>query len=199
MKISDSKTTFTGYSDALALQSKNGNNSHLILSMQLNDQDGHEDLTTFRRLKQQLGIFTDEYVNNDTITITYSENKPLRISIFDVDNVALLSGDELLKAEQSKITFENATYEKVKNFHMKAYTFLAGITKRLASENDLKMTDNGLNKVMQNVHLNLSEKYKDVVAAANKAVFLESERKHVQPVAHAINEIIKHTMEVFFR
>lgn len=196
MKIDKSNINFTGYSNIVAMKSKVANNTHHILSMKLDDLNGHNDLSTFKQLKKMLGIYSEQHINNDIITIQYNTNKNLGIKLLDIDNYVLNSGEDLLIAED--LYRKNPEhFKKLQDYNIKAYNLLASLTKRIASENNIISTKSGVDKVLQNLYYTFVEQYRDVGLASAKAMEVSYKKSAPQPIAKFINNIIVENMETF--
>ena len=168
------------------------------ISMQLNDE-GVSDLSEYRKLKKMQGdILNQKY--GDVLTLTYIvDNKEKKDHLY-FDNKEMYWGDEL-KLLQDKYVPKLMTNEKYKQeeaLHMKAYTLLATLTKRLSKE-AFNNEDGERVKVFEKMYNTLYGIIKNQQDAYNLTEIGCLKKVKFQDVALGFNNGITKTMAHFFR
>ena len=173
------------------------------IACHLND-DGADDLSKYNELRRMQG-YTHDFQKKDVVVITYIKdlkNNSDHILLGDKD---MYWGDELMQLKDKFVPKEisEAKYEKIEALHLKAYTFLANLTKRLMNH-QFENEDINYRKVIKEtydifsaLHINClpvfspSEAYKLVEIGCLKTFSF-------QKLASSFNKGIDHTMKHFF-
>lgn len=195
MKINyNSKQSFSGYKNVLALTAlSNNNESVAYMTMQLTNE-GKEDLKNFQNLKS-LANLPKEAINNDVLSLFY-KNSGNDSGCFILDKNRIASGEILLGLENN-LTRE--TYKPIESWTTKAYTFLADLTKRMANNSNGEHHDGEITKVMKTGFDVLKGILVDEKSAMDILNFTVRENLPFQKTAGFINQAISNTMKVFFK
>lgn len=142
MKITNNYNmpAFRGYKNLISYTNEVKGNRLALFSVQL-DNNGTKDLDNYKKLAQYNRNFTKADID-DTLMCLYSEN-PNGAAIY-LNNDILLSGDELKDVAQRMPANE---FSPIEAGYLKAYTQLAGLSKRIISEETPSVRDNGFQKV----------------------------------------------------
>ena len=142
MKITNNYNmpAFRGYKNLISYTNEVKGHRLALFSVQL-DNNGTKDLDNYKKLAQYNRNFTKADID-DTLMCLYSEN-PNGASIY-LNNDILLSGDELKDVAQRMPANE---FSPIEAGYLKAYTQLAGLSKRIISEETPSVRDNGFQKV----------------------------------------------------
>lgn len=142
MKITNNYNmpAFRGYKNLISYTNEAKGNRLALFSVQL-DNNGTKDLDNYKKLAQYNRNFTRADID-DTLMCLYSEN-PNGAAIY-LNNDILLSGDELKDVAQRMPANE---FSPIEAGYLKAYTQLAGLSKRIISEETPSVRDNGFQKV----------------------------------------------------
>ena len=143
MKITNNYNmpAFRGYKNLISYTNEAKGNRLALFSVQL-DNNGTKDLDNYKKLAQYNRNFTKADID-DTLMCLYSEN-PNGAAIY-LNNDILLSGDELKDVAQRMPANE---FSPIEAGYLKAYTQLAGLSKRIISEETPSVRDNGFQKVI---------------------------------------------------
>ncbi len=198
MKINMSKQTFTGYSNILANEYGYGYDKTSMINLRL-DNIGTNDLDQFISLKK-MAVSESKSPQSDILTI-FEQGSKNRDYIF-LDRQVLFSGEELelLSAEASVLPEKLQDYTLKEKFYIKAYTFLASLTKRMMNDNTGTKRDMEFYRVLHHSQNNLTYILDDK-STANMLLrdALIDETVPFQSVAKNINDSIVKTMRYFFR
>lgn len=142
MKITNNYNmpAFRGYKNLISYTNEVKGHRLALFSVQL-DNSGTKDLDNYKKLAQYNRNFTKADID-DTLMCLYSEN-PNGAAIY-LNNDILLSGDELKDVAQRMPANE---FSPIEAGYLKAYTQLAGLSKRIISEETPSVRDNGFQKV----------------------------------------------------
>ena len=198
MKINLYNPSFTGYGNIFADEIKYQKHRTLTLSMQV-DNSGDRDLDNYKKLKSLIWLSKKE-INNDTLTILYSKIDKENHFIF-LNNKRLLWGEELLNLSESlKKSFQVERYKELENAHLKAYTFLANITRKIANGKPNMFLDENYYRTLLYTKDNLTSIF------SNEEVSLDilrhglyTDPAEIKTVANSLNHKIAVTMTKFFR
>ena len=204
MKITNSTTSFTGYSNVLAkVKTGKSDLKTYFITAQLNDI-GEKDLTKFKSLMWDINKASgnnnvlNEY--SDIITITYKYSGSKDIEILLLDNFELSKARELKSLEQNSIK-ENKydLYKLVEQLHMKVYTFLAQLTKRMSMDNSVQKFDGNNIHHISGVHGILEDRFLSEQRANEEICgLLFAQSDSFKQVSRRINKVIDDTMRDFF-
>lgn len=142
MKITNNYNmpAFRGYKNLISYTNEVKGHRLALFSVQL-DNNGTKDLDNYKKLAQYNRNFTKADID-DTLMCLYSEN-PNGAAIY-LNNDILLSGDELKGVAQRMPANE---FSPIEAGYLKAYTQLAGLSKRIISEETPSVRDKGFQKV----------------------------------------------------
>ena len=123
---------FKGYSNTISGQVViNGRHRLSYITTKLNDV-GEKDLKKFKELKEKYPIF-DNNLSPDSDSFTVISVESPYLSQITIQNKYLLSDKELTNALNNKIGGKD-----LEEFILKAYTFVASLTKRMAKDENYK-------------------------------------------------------------
>ena len=200
MKITKISPNFTGYSNILAsgiMSQQDGRPEvHHFFTMQLDDV-GTPDLKEFKELKKMYGVYGAE-ADSPFLTVLFSDIGTNKVKYY-LDSMRIRSGAALKKLEEKSIaTGDLESFARTKTFHMRAYDFLASITRRMMNDNFgvrrneffpyvCNSAQNTLSRIMQS----------DRNATQFMYVALNGENIPFQVISKNINEKIVKTMKIF--
>ena len=132
MKITQTSQNFYGYKNIISDEISSRNGMMTFFAAQLNDE-GHPDLSEFKKLKRLLKQ-SEDLINNDVFCATYTHSQGNKPNLF-IGNQVLFWGNELrwLKDNRPK-AMPLKDYKEMETTHLKAYTLLANLTKRITNE-----------------------------------------------------------------
>ena len=175
------------------------NKSATFISMQLNDEDGHNDLSEYRKIKGMQGdVVNQKY--GDVLTLSYLVDKNNKTEHLYFDSKDMYFGDELLILEEKFVPKEMSEeqYKKEKAIHMKAYTLMASLTDRMKTASSCIENKEERTKVIERMFNSLwgiLQKQDDAYRVTNSA-FLKKVK--FQDLAALFNTGVNKTMEQFF-
>lgn len=196
MKVNNnySKLNFTGYKNLLVNNVKDDNGFQFaFLAMQL-DNNGNNDLDTWKTLQRTL----NEADHSDVISFMYTK-MPEHPGLFLLGNRRLFSGEELavLRRRNLGTRFENHYLEE-ENAHLKAYTFIANLTRRIMSQG---LFDK--NAEFRKVIITFYETLTNILGDEKRAFEIINtsalQNKEPQKTALTLNKYIDRTMMKFFK
>lgn len=204
MKITNSTTSFTGYSNVLAKIKTDKRLNTYFITAQLNDA-GIKDLTEFKNLKQAINTAANNNnnnlnVNSDIITVTYKFSDSKDTEILTIDNVGLCMASELKRTKKKCIKNNNYDlYTLIEQLNLKAYTFLAGLTKRISNDNNIRQFDVTNEQHISSIKTILKERFCNE-DKANEAItaLLLGKQASSREVSAKINKAIDNTMRDYF-
>ena len=172
------------------------------IAMKLDDI-GENDLSKYKQIRSLQG-YPEGLKNEDILTffhMTDGRNENLYFG-----NKAMCWGDQLLTIRDEYIPkfVSKGKYKNIEDLHLKIYTFLANITKRLANDK-FENEDNDMKRVVETVYNNLKN-----LKIGNYLIYEPTEafeltsvgclkKSKFQPLARAFNKKIVETMTHFFR
>ena len=197
MKINNYNPNFTGYTNVFASELNTTIGKYSLLSMKLDDI-GTKDLTAYKELKK-MQLLPQEIVNKDTLTLLLTKVGD-KIKILFFNDMRTASGKNLKSFERAaKTAQEIKNYKLEEKIHMKAYTFLAKLTRRLMNENHEIKRDVDFYKVLNSSQANIASLFKDQKFANDFMILsIEDGQTPFQIVAKKINDKITNTMNAFF-
>lgn len=144
MKISNNYNmpNFKGYKNLITFDQESKGNRLALFAVQL-DNNGTKDLENYKQLTKFDKCFDSKM--DDTLLCIYSENPNHRAMY--LNNDILLSGNELKEASKK---LSKKQFPQIESGYLKAYTQLASLTKRIMTDNNSTIKDEGMQKVMQN-------------------------------------------------
>ena len=169
------------------------------MSIQLNDDDGFKDLTEYKNIKSLQGdVISQNY--SDVITLTYIQDERNRKDNIYFDTKDMYWGDELKFLGENYVPkmMSQEQYKKEEALHMKVYTFLASLTKRMAYM-PVDFEDGDRIRVIQRMY----SVFYPILQNQNSAFNLIEEacRKKIkiEDIALGFNNGIARTMAKFFK
>ena len=194
MRILQTSQNFYGYKNVISDDINRRNASLTFISAQL-DNEGQNDLAEFKKLKNMMEMPADK-IDSDVINIIYTHidgNKP---NLF-LDNKVLFWGDELrwLKDNHPKV-MPIEEYTRIKDIHLKAYTIMASLTKRIKDRN-IQFSDEGIKNVISGFMKTMTEFTKNDNASFDILQHAFSSKVPTPRIAENLNTIISKTMEHF--
>lgn len=194
MKVNrcESTPSFLGYKNIIANDINTDKFRFLLLSMQLDDKD-NPDLSDFRKYKNMIGA-GDENLKKDTLACIYMDLPEMHSSDLFLNNHFMVSGEAL---KDMQYNMPKPLYKNTEGIMLKAYTLIAGITKRIMNDNALRQ-DIQLSEVVRHTFETMSSIYQNQATCFN--VLKDTLQKHVPPqkVASVFNNRIVQTMQKLF-
>ncbi len=195
MKVDNySNKNFKGYKNIIADNMKTSDGGRLALIAMELDNQGVDDLNRWKEVQQDFNIPRD-----NMLSIMYSEMPAYR-SNFILNDKRLFLGEELaaMRDWSEGSRFEK-DYLRDEKSTLKAYTFLAELTRRIMNEGMLNR-DFGLKKVLQKCHATLTQIADgNAVMAFNIINHCALRNSPPQKTAFYINKKISQTMMQFFK
>ena len=197
--INGTKTSFKGFKNIIAnkISSSYNDNGIAYVSMQLNDE-GTNDLTQYKALKTMLEL-PQEDIDCDVITFTHMKREG-KSSLLIMNNQNLLLGEELrfIRENPSKFKLTPSEYKKEEKICLRAYTFLASLTKRMMNTN-LSSTDSEMGKVIKETHKTFTIILRNPHTAFELINNGLLSLVHFQEIAADLNKTIAKTMHIFLK
>ena len=192
---------FKGFSNVLCtygIPASDGKRVSLI-TMRLNDEDGHKDLTELRKILEMQGYPLGNE-NEDILTLTYVDDKVNKRENMHFNKKIMYWGDELRQIEEKYIPklMTEEKYQREKALHMKVYTLLASLTSRMSNA-AFDGQDEGMPMVIKNMFKTLESILEDSKSAFYITQNACLKQFKFQQIAAAFNKGICRTMEHFFR
>lgn len=198
MKVQNlSGTNFKGYSNIISLiNAPIDDKSISYLAMKL-DNDGERDLDKYIEIQKMKNQYNGS--SDDILTFAYSYNKRNGLDMFYFQGKPIFWGNELLYLEENFVprALSHKDYKKIETIHMKMYTLLASITKRMMYDK-FNNEDRNFKFVIQKVFDNLVNVTKDEQSAFDLLRAGCMKINKFQSVASGFNKAIVQTMGHFF-
>lgn len=194
MKIINNNINFKGYKNFLGcdIPLPEKNSSFTSINLQLNNE-GARDLDAYRELRRLMG-YKGEELNNDVIHCVYSE---LPAGKFFFVNGKSLYNDEGLKELSRQC--EAKDFIKEEKAHIKAYTLLASLTRRIIN-NGLVHRDSGMYKVIENSFNVFKEMFgNDPKIGSDFVQVCALTEQKPDKIAIKINRVIDKAMRNYFK
>ena len=197
------KISFKGYSNIIsAYKVPIGGYTTSYLAMKLDDE-GKKDLTKFKELRKGLG-YPEGLANEDVLMITHLTDG-LTEDIY-IGEKGRCTGEQLLYTREKFVPrfFNQKKFKEIENIHLKIYTFLADLTKRLSYEK-FENENSNVKEVIKTVYKNLQNINKvgflffDQREAFNLTSIGALKQDSFQKMARSLNRKIVETMTEFFR
>ena len=197
------KISFKGYSNIIsAYKVPIGGYTTSYLAMKLDDE-GKKDLTKFKELRKELG-YPEGLANEDVLMITHLTDG-LTEDIY-IGEKGICTGEQLLYTREKFVPrfFNQKKFKEIENIHLKIYTFLADLTKRLSYEK-FENENSNVKEVIKTVYKNLQNINKvgflffDQREAFNLTSIGALKQDSFQKMARSLNRKIVETMTEFFR
>lgn len=192
--------SFKGYKNVFCAFDVPLSNSKYVtfISMQLNDDKTGNDLSQYHEIRELQGdVFQSE--SDDILTLTYINDKNLKREHLYFNSRNMYWGDELRQLEEKFVPklMSHEKYKQEENLHMKAYTLLASLTKRM-SYVPFCSEDHGKIDVFKSVYNNMYALFKNQNEAFKLLEESAYKRVKFQHLAFAFNKCISITMQHFF-
>lgn len=196
--------SFKGYTNVISARNVQlGDKLINYIAMKLDD-NGEKDLTKLREIRKLQGC-PDNLPNNDILTFIHVDDTYAE-SIYFSDK-GMCWGEHLKVVEEEFVPkfLSKATYKRIETAHLKAYTLLASLTRRMANDK-FENEDTDIKRVIQTTFTNL----KNIKKRASYRVFSDQEafeltsvgclkQTKFQPLAEIFNNKIARTMKAFFK
>ena len=193
--------SFRGYNNILCAFDSTDSNAKYVasMSMQLNDEDGVSDLTEYKKLKYMQSSVANPS-NDDVLTITYVIDKTKNTEHIYLNTKEMYFGDELRYIGEKYVPkiMSQENYKLEETLHMKAYTLLASLTRRLMYAPFNKENEN-LSSVIISMYNTLSRVFNDEKSAFRITELAGLKKYKFQDFAEGLNKRIDRTMKLFFR
>ncbi len=193
MRINNiNKTNFNGYKNVIHNDFSFPEGRFMFMSVQLNNEDGIEDLKALNTIQRIQGMEQP----SDVMNIFYSK-KPAQKNFFFFNGKPLFLGYELRSLWEHRDQIEN--YKTEENAALKAYTLIASLTRRMMY-NGLSQKDRSYPKVVQSA----METYMKIFTTNPASIFnliqhSIIENKSVERTAEAFNRLVDRNMKIFFK
>lgn len=195
MQVNFNTQNFRGYKNLLHTDLVSYPNSRfLMMSMQLNDEDGHNDLSYFKKMFRDFNL-----PETDVISLIYAKPTGSKAR-YILNNVPLLSSKELAFINNSP-NLEFMTKNDCKaaeKFNIRAYTLLAQLTKRLMNIS-MVSSDGEMQHTIQVVADLLKESLSTVNNVMSVIMYAVNEKKPFQKSALEINRRIDSRMQKYLK
>ena len=194
MKVNYSNIRFSGYSNIIANSIKGSNNASIdFIAMKLDD-NGEKDLTRFREIKKMMDL-SPETIEKDVLTYTNCIHNHIgEVGIFSKN--MLNCGEGLLIAQQE---LKPQEYKELERFTLKAYTFVANLTKRIMHDTMLGNIDTShMGDVYQEALTRVSTLFADRGDAIDFISSCSTDRRKIKLTSETINKKIKKSLSVLF-
>jgi hypothetical protein len=194
---------FKGYTNILSVKNvKIGDLYTSYIGMKLDDNNGYKDLSELKKIHELQG-YRERFNNDDILTITYAASERSE-DIFFCEK-AICWGEQLkiIKDEYIPKFITESKYKQMEDFHLKAYTLLASLTKRMSCDK-FEHEDQNITRVIDTLNKNLRflRKGEFILFDQHETFELLSAGclKHFkfQSVAKGFNKIISRSMSNFF-
>lgn len=199
MKINSYNPNFTGYTNIFAGDIKGQAPQRTLTLSVLLDNRGTRDLARYKELKDFAGM-TDSKYNNEVLTVFYSRINKDNHFLF-MNDKRLLWGEELKNiSECLENSFQQQNYKELEKIHIKIYTFLADITRRIFEGNSGKFLDNNLYRTLIYTERNLTNvlsNHETTIDIIRHGLY--TEEADVPKIAKSLNHKIAVTMTKFFK
>lgn len=193
-----SNVGFKGFTNIVALQNAPVDDKSISYISALLDNEGKRDLEKLNNIKQFQYLLGNTQ-EDDVLNLVYVYDKSKRVETLYYQSRPLFWGDELVDIEEKYIPkmISRTDYEYEKFLHMKIYTFLAKITKRM-SNSKFNNEDEQYKHVLENLFGSLTK----IVKSESSAFYLLRggcmKINKFQDVSESFNKAISMTMDRFF-
>ena len=195
--------SFKGYSNIVSAQKVNiGALETSYIAFKLDD-NGEKDLSKLREIRK-LQKYPPDYKNDDILTLIHVTDKKYEELYFSENLMCWGEQLKVLKDEYVPQHFKNVEFKKIEQAHLKAYTLLASLTKRMAQDK-FENEDVDIKRVIQTLYKNLQ-----VIGSKDFRIFDKEEAFELtsvgclkiskfQSLAAKFNKKIASTMIAYFR
>lgn len=194
MMITNNNLNFKGYKNFLGcdIQLPAINSSLTSINLQL-DNNGTRDLDAYRELRRLMG-YEGDTLNNDVIHCMYSEIPSGKF--FFVNGKSLYDANELKNLSRYS---ERNDFIKEEKAHLKAYTLLASLTRRIMN-NELIPSDGEMYKVIENSFNMFKEMFgNDPKMGSGLVHICTLKQQKPDKIAIKINHVIDKAMRNYFK
>ena len=195
--------SFKGYSNIVSAQKINiGALETSYIALKLDD-NGEKDLSKLREIRK-LQKYPANYKNDDILTLIHVTDKKYEELYFSENLMCWGEQLKVLKDEYVPQFVKKEEFKKIEQAHMKAYTLLAGLTKRM-SQDKFENEDGDIKRVIQTLYRNLQLIGSKDLRIFNKAEAFELtsagclKLSKFQSLAAKFNKKIASTMTAYFR
>ena len=199
MKINNiSKLNLYGYKNIIVATNIRYDDKDIIyLSAQLNDE-GKKDLSKLLEIRKLQGL-PENSPDKDIFTLFYYSLPKTNKRFFGAKE--LYWGEELRDISDKYIpkVMSAEEYKKQEAIHLKIYTLLASLTKRMKNNNSIVYVDSDITKVYNTLKNNIFSIIKNKKSADTLASSGCLYKFPLQEIAGNFNKGIRITMERFFR
>ncbi len=196
MKINQVNQNFKGISNPLSITTKIYDSDAYILSAQI-DNIGTRDLDKFKEIKQRLNYHNNE-INCDVLTILAAD-KGDNCEYIYMNGKPLLLGSDLKSLSKKNVAgAEKEAYKAEERAHIKFYTFIADLTKRMTEIKSLPVDEDKIH-VAREMFAHLYEVFSHTNVAHTLVQTSILRNYPFQPNAYKINQFVQRTMQTFFK
>jgi len=194
MKVNYSNIRFSGYSNIIATSMQGSNDTSIdFIAMKLDD-NGEKDLTKFRQIKKIMDLPAEE-IEKDVFTyINCIHNQIGEVGIFS--KIMLNCGEGLLIAKEE---LSPKDYKDLEQFTLKAYTFVANLTKRIFKDESVhNTTPSDIEYVKDEAYNNVGRLFMKKTEACDFIKESSIEKQDVNEIAKIINKKISKSLKCIF-
>ena len=195
---------FKGYTNIISLHNVSANGFYTTyFAMKLDNEGGHDDLSKYKNIRKSMG-YPEGLVNEDILTFTYIRDN--FSEDFFLGEKGICTGEQLEFAREKFVPslFSKEKFADMEKTHMKIYTFLADLTKRMINSN-FENEDENIKRVVKTLFLNLQKMHRGGFLLfdkkdASELTFIGCLKQFkYQKIAWKFNRKIAETMREYFR
>lgn len=193
MNIINNSSSFRGYTNVISNQISDDKFRFGFFAAELNDADGFQDLTEYKRL-QRLAPQLKTHSSNDNVLFSLYTEIPQGQKLF-LNTKSMYFGDEL-NAIKSELPKEYFAGEECAT--LKAYTLLASLSRRMM-QNSLCVRDAGIGQVFQSAMVTLSvliDNQQKAFKLLEEAVF---RNQKLDILGDFFNTVVQKSMRNYFK
>ena len=194
-----SNLNFYGFSNIVALtRSQVGDKYISYISAKL-DNIGEPDLERYQKIREQQGLLANKETDN-IATFVYICDKSKNKETLYFQEKPIFWGDELKTLGEKYVPklMSEENYKKEENIHMKVYTLLASLTRRI-SNMKFNNEDAGLKNVLERLYKTLNHITSDQRETMELLKCGCLKLDPFQDLASDFNRAVVHTMKQFFK
>ena len=198
--------SFKGYSNIVAAKNvKVGNLYTSYIGVKLDDNDEYKDLSSLKKIHELQGV-QGSFNNNDILTLTHIADENSKYEYMYLGSKSVWWGEQLkiIKDEYVPEYISQKSYKKIEEIHLKVYTLLASLTKRMSFDK-FENEDENYKRVLECLNINLKNMRigEFLLFNQNEAFELLSigclKHTKFQNVAKGFNKVLSLSMTNFFK
>lgn len=194
---------FKGYSNVISVEKVPlGNIETSYLAFKLDD-NGEKDLSKLREIRK-LQRYPENYKNDDILTLIYVTDYKTDEIYFSENRMCWGEQLNIVRDEYVPQFINSEEYERIESAHIKAYSLLASLTKRMKYDK-FENEDSNIKRVIETIYRNLQ-----LIGGKNYRIFGQKaafeltslgclKQFKFQSLASKFNKKIAQTMIEFFK